>query len=191
VGIVGYGSIGREAARLLRAFGMRVLACKRHPAMRRENRFHLAGTGDPEGLIPEAWYGFDEIESMIRQSDVLLVTLPATAATRGLLKRRHLAALPPHALLVNVGRGTVIEEPALAELLREGRIAGAGLDVVAEEPLAAASPLWTLPNVIISPHIGSYTSEQAALASEAFIENMRRDLAGEPLLNIVDFAAGY
>ena len=191
VGILGYGSIGREAARLLQALGMRVLACKRHPSERGENRFHLPGTGDPTGVIPEAWYGFDQVETMLRQTDVLLVTLPATSATRGLLQRRHLEALPRHALLISVGRGSVIEEAALADLLGQGRLAGAGLDVTAEEPLAATSPLWTLPHVVITPHIASYTVEQAALASEVFIENMRRDLAGEPLLNLVDFAAGY
>ena len=108
-----------------------------------------------------------------------------------MIGRRQLAALPPHAILVNIGRGTVFEESALIECLGEGRLAAAGLDVVAEEPLPASSPLWTFPNVLISPHIASYTVEQSALASEVLIENMRRDLAGKPLLNLVDFAAGY
>ncbi len=190
-GIIGYGSIGREMGRLVRALGMTVLACKRHPEVRAEKRFHLPGTGDPDGLIPEAWYGFDRVQAMLPRCDVLFVCLPAAPGTKRLLGREHLAALPPHALIVNIGRGTVFDEPALAECLREGRLAGAGLDVFAEEPLPAASPLWGLSNVVLSPHIASYTSHQATLAGEVLIENLRRDLAKEPLLNLVNFAEGY
>lgn len=191
VGIVGYGSIGREAARLLRAFGMRVLACKRRPHERIDRRFHFPGTGDPGGALPEAWFGIDEIDRMLPQADVLLVTLPGTAGTTGLLDRRLLELLPSHARVINVGRGTVFAQTALTELLQEGRLAGAALDVFAEEPLPPDDPLWGLPNVIITPHIASYTSEQPVLAGEVFLENMRRHLIGEPLLNLVDFTAGY
>lgn len=190
-GIVGYGSIGREVGRLFKALGMRVLACKRRPEMRLDNRFCLPGTGDPAGTIPEAWYGFKDVEFMLSQSDVLVVTLPATNTTNVLLTRHHLSALPPHALLVSVGRGTVIDEQALTDLLRDGRIAGAGIDVFAEEPLRPTSPLWSMPNVVIAPHIASYTVEQEAMASEVLVENMRRDHAGEPLLNLINFVSGY
>lgn len=180
-----------EVARLLKALGMRVLACKRRPEMRLENRFCKPGIGDPTGAISEAWSGFKDFETMLSQCDVLIVTLHDTNATRALITRHHLSALPPHALLVSVGRGTVIDDLALADLLRDGRLAGAGLDVVAEEPLLPTSPLWSMPSVIIAPHIASYIVEQADLASEVLIENMRRDHTGEPLLNLIDFVSGY
>lgn len=92
---------------------------------------------------------------------------------------------------MNVGRGSIVDEEAIADALTAGRIAGAALDVFSQEPLAADSPLWCAPNSLITPHIGSYTTEQAAHAGEVLIENVRRDLAEEPLLNIVNFATGY
>lgn len=190
-GIIGYGSIGRQIGRLLRALGMRVLACKHHPDIRQDPHFHFPGTGDPAGTIPDAWYGLSQLGLMLGQLDVLMVALPETKNTVGLLSRQLLETLPKHCLVVNVGRGSAIDEPTLIELLRTGRIAGAGLDVFAQEPLASNSPLWELPNVVISPHIASCTVDQGDLAAEVLIENMRRYLAGAPLFNLIDFSAGY
>jgi phosphoglycerate dehydrogenase-like enzyme len=191
VGILGYGSIGREVARLAHAHGMNILACKRQPDRRSDPRFGLPGTGDPEGRLPQAWFGLAELPAMLARCDFLVVALPGGSQTEGLVNRAALAALPRHALVVNVGRGTVIDEPALREALHAGTIAGAGLDVFAEEPLPPSSPWWTTPNVLLTPHVASDTLEQAGLAAEVLIENVRRDLAGEPLLNVVDFALGY
>jgi phosphoglycerate dehydrogenase-like enzyme len=191
VGIVGYGSIGREVARLTQALGMTVLACKRQPQVRAESHFRLEGTGDPEGRIPAAWYGLDRLADMLARCDAVVVTLPGSPLTAKRIGRAELAALPAHAFLINVGRGSVIDEPALLDALRSGRLAGAGLDVFAEEPLPPESPFWTEPGVILTPHIGSDTLSMAELAAEVLIENVRRDLAGEPLLNVVNFDLGY
>lgn len=191
LGILGYGSIGREVARLAHAFGMRILACKRQPKRRTDLHFCLPGTGDPEGVLPDAWFGLEELHAMLTRCDALVVALPGSVSTERLVSRAALERLPAHALLVNVGRGSVVDEPALLEALRCGRIAGVGLDVFAAEPLSPSSPWWSAPNTIITPHIGSDTVEQAALAAEVLLENVRRDLAGELLLNLVDFALGY
>lgn len=186
LGIVGYGSIGREVARLAQAFGMTVLASKRDPQARRDPHFCRAGTGDPEGLIPRAWFGIDHTAEMLGQSDVAVVALPHTPHTTRLVGRRELTALPRHAIFLSVGRGPVVDEEALVEVLRGGKIAAAALDVFAEEPLPAASPLWTMPNVLILPHIASWTDAQADSAAEVLIENLERHLSGRPLVNVID-----
>jgi phosphoglycerate dehydrogenase-like enzyme len=186
LGIVGYGSIGRQIGRLARAMGLKVLACKQHPEIRHDTAFSFPGTGDPEGGIPEAWYGPSQIQEMFRHTDFAVITLPHTDATEGLIGRRELEALPARGYLVNVGRGAVIVETELIECLRAGRLAGAALDVFASEPLSADSPLWKLPNVLVAPHIGSWTKLQSHHAAEVLIENISRDLKGEPLLNLID-----
>jgi len=186
MGIVGYGSIGRQIGRLAQAFGMKVLACKRRPDERCDDSYLLPGTGDPEGTIPAAWFGRDQVGAMLAQSDVAMVTLPEIPTTVGLIGQRELAALPRQAWLVNVGRGPVIDEAPLLRTLKEGKIAGAALDVFAQEPLPPDSPFWDLPNVLVMPHIASWTTLQARRAAGVLIENIRRDLAGEALVNIID-----
>lgn len=191
LGIVGYGSIGREVARLGHALGMRVLACQRAQVKAaRRDRYALPGVGDPDGVLPSIWYHPAQLGEMLASTDVLVITLPDAPGTRGMVGRAELQALPSDSLVINVGRGSVLDEAALIDLLRAGRIAGAGLDVFAVEPLPRESPLWEMPNVVISPHIGSYTEEQPELAGEVFLENVRRDLAGESLLNLIDFRSG-
>lgn len=191
MGIVGYGSVGRQIARIADAMGMKVLACKRRPEIRQDTSFHLPNTGDPEGYIPQVWFGIEQVRQMLRVTDYAVITLPETPATRRVIGKRELEALPPHAYLISVGRGPVIDEAALIDCLRSGRLAGAGLDVFPSEPLPADSPFWKLPNVIVTPHIASYTKEQAALAAEVLIENLSRDLRNEPLTNLVDMKLGY
>lgn len=186
IGIVGYGSIGRHVGRLAEAFGMTVLACKRRPEQKKDDSYLLPGSGDPEGRIPREWFGVDRVGAMFRQSDVAMLALPHTPATAGVIGAAELAALPPHAYLVNVGRGAVLDEAALAQALQHGRLAGAGLDVFCQEPLPPESPFWSLPNVVMLPHIGSWTKVQPNRAAGVLLENVRRDLRGEPLLNLID-----
>jgi phosphoglycerate dehydrogenase-like enzyme len=186
MGIVGYGSIGRHIAGISQAMGMTVLACKRNPAIRRDTSYQLPGMGDPDGNIPRAWFGVKQIAEMFRRSDVVIVSLPHTRDTENLIGEHELAALPLHAYLVNVGRGPAIDEHALVRCLQSGAIAGAALDVFACEPLSPDSPLWTLSNVLVMPHVASWTKVQAERAAGVLVENLRRDLGGEPLINVVD-----
>lgn len=191
LGIVGYGSIGRETARLAQAFGMTVLALKRNPAERIDPGWCPAGLGDPEGKIPARFFGPDDREAILRQSDFVAVSLPRTPHTIKFIGAREIAALKRDAYLVNVGRGEVIDERALAEALGAGQLGGAGLDVFEHEPLEAASPLWAMENVILTPHISGANRGYMDKACELFAENLRRFTSNRPLLNVVDPALGY
>ncbi len=176
MGILGLGTIGREVARRAAAFGLRVWGTRRTPAP-------AAGA---ERVFPP-----DGLDEVLRVSDVLAVTLPLTRETRGLLGARELGRLPRGAFVVNVGRGGLIDEAALAAGLREGRLGGAGLDVFADEPLPETSPLWTVPNLIITPHVAGDFPGYMDRIVPLFCENLRRYLAGQPLANVVDPARGY
>jgi phosphoglycerate dehydrogenase-like enzyme len=186
MGIVGYGSIGRHIARIAQAMGMTVLACKRNPRQRRDHSFLLPGTGDPEGRIPKSWFGPDRIPEMFRESDVAMLALPHAPTTERLIGRKEISALPRHAVFANVGRGAVVDEEALVEALQSGAIAGAALDVFVNEPLPADSPLWKMPNVLIMPHVASWTDMQTTHAAEVLVENLSRTLQGQPLVNVID-----
>ena len=186
--VAGYGSIGREVARLLSALGMRILAVKHRPGERVDASFRVPGTGDPDGSIPERIVDDEALAEVARDADVLVVTMPLTDASRGIVGRDVLAALPPQAWLINISRGPLVDEPALLEALRAGRIAGAVLDVFGEEPLPPDSPWWDVPNVIVTPHASGHTLR---FFDELLVENVRRYLAGEPLLNPVDPERGY
>jgi phosphoglycerate dehydrogenase-like enzyme len=190
IGIVGYGSIGREVGRLARAFGMRVLALRR-TAGRAKQGFVGKQTGDAEGSIPEQFFHPDTLHEMLSQSDYVVVTLPLTRETVHFIGEAELRAMKPTAYLVNVARGAIVDEAALVQALRQGWIAGAGLDVFEQEPLPATSPLWNLENVLISPHVAGFTPRYDERATALFAENLKRYLAGEPLLNLVDKARGY
>jgi phosphoglycerate dehydrogenase-like enzyme len=186
--IAGYGSIGREVARQLSALGMRILAVKPRPEVRVDTSYRLPGTGDPDGSIPDRIVGVDRLVESSREADVLVLTMPLTDASRGIVGRDVLAALPPHAWLVNVSRGPLVDEPALLEALRGDRLAGAVLDVFGDEPLPPESPWWDAPHVIVTPHVSGATSR---FLDDLVVENVRRYLAGEPLLNQVDPERGY
>jgi len=186
LGIVGYGNIGRHIARMANAIGMKILACKRCPDVHDSIGHRLPGTGDPDGLLPAAWYGPDQLCEMLSQVDVAIVALPNTPATKHIISTAALEAMPAQSYLVNIGRGTVIDEVALAKALDEGQIAGAALDVFEVEPLDSNSPLWSHPKMVMTPHIGSWTRDQAELASDVLIENVKRHLAGQPLINVID-----
>jgi phosphoglycerate dehydrogenase-like enzyme len=191
VGILGYGSIGRETARLARAFGMRVLAAKRNPGQRADEGWQLPGTGDPKGELPEKIYGFDELDALLPGCDYVVVVLPLTPETRHVLNSQSLARLKPSAFVINVGRGGLIDEAALIEALRSGKLGGAALDVFAQEPLPSDSPLWSAPNIILTPHVSGWTTRYDELAFRLFGDNLRRYLAGEELYNVVDVKVGY
>jgi phosphoglycerate dehydrogenase-like enzyme len=152
--IAGLGEIGREVARLAEAFGMRVLSLTRT-------------AGDLDELLPHA--------------DSVVITLPLTDETRGLFDRRRLATMHGGSILVNVGRGAVVDEEALVEALRSGHLRGAALDVFAHEPLPPESPLWELDNVILSPHTAAFSTHENERIVELFADNLRRYLAGEEL----------
>ena len=192
LGVIGYGSIGRELARIaVSAFGMTVLACKRDPARRADDGYALPGTGDPDGRLPAGWYGPAELPRMLSRSDLIVLCAPLTAETRHLIDGAAIGAMKPTAYFVNVGRGATVDEAALGRALAERRIAGAAIDVFAEEPPPAGHPFYDLDNVIVSPHVSGFLPSYDDRCAELFAENLRRHLAGAPLLNLVDRSRGY
>ena len=192
LGVIGYGSIGRELARIAKgAFAMRVLACKRDPARRADDGYCLPGTGDPEGALPDEWLGPGQLDSLLARSDAVVLCAPLTRETRGLIDDAALRRMKPSAYFINVGRGASVDETALARALRERRIAGAAVDVFAQEPPPAGHPLYGVDNVILSPHVSGFLPSYDEKCSVLFAENLRRYLAGAPLLNLVDRARGY
>ncbi|HEY7604031.1 MAG TPA: NAD(P)-dependent oxidoreductase [Gaiellaceae bacterium] len=177
LGVIGYGRIGRDVVRLLEPWGMRVLVTRRNPV-----------GGDGVTHVP--------LEELLRESDFVVVACPLTGQTRGLLDRRRLALMKPTAFLVNVARGAIVDQGALVDALREGRLAGAGLDVVDPEPLPADDPLLSLPNVIGAPHSLGYTDELlrgcVEQACEALIDvasgRVPKDLVNPEVLDNPRFA---
>ena len=169
--VAGVGAIGAEVARLASAFGMRVLGVKRHP-------------DDPVPHV-ESMHGPEELPRLAREADAIVVTLPLTDETRGLVDRKTIESLREGAVFVNIGRGAVVDEDALVDALRSGRLAGAALDVVSQEPLPPSSPLWALDNVILSPHTAALSVRENARIVDLFADNLRRFLAGEPIRNRV------
>ncbi|HEX3498195.1 MAG TPA: D-2-hydroxyacid dehydrogenase [Stellaceae bacterium] len=175
--ILGVGAIGSAAARLARRFGMRVVGVSR--------------SGKRDKLV-DRMYKPKDLKKALPQADFVLAILPLTEETRGLLGRAELDLLPRHAGLVNLGRGPVIDNDALADKLRKGELSGAVLDVYPEEPLPSSSPLWATPNLIMSPHCAvddatSYAERALAL----FLGNLKRYVAGRQLMNVVDTRLGY
>lgn len=190
LGIVGYGSIGREVARLAKAFGMHVLAQKLS-SDHHDSGFILPGIGDPEGSIPDRYYSSEQFYELLGASDVVVASVPLTNKTCKLFDEAAFAAMKPTAFFANIARGGVCDEEALIRVLQKQQIAGAALDVFAQEPLAPDSPLWQLPNVFISPHVSGLTRSYSQRAYTIFAENLRRYLLGEQLYNIVDKERQY
>jgi phosphoglycerate dehydrogenase-like enzyme len=191
LGIIGYGAIGREAARLAQGFAMEVIALKRDPHIHRDPRFTFPGVGDPEGLIPRRWFGPGQCAELIALSDFIAVTLPMTSDTRNFIAARELAAARPGAYLVNVGRGEVIDQTALIAALASGQLGGAGLDVMVPEPLPSDHPLWDMDNVILTPHSAGPSQRYQDDCLYIFAENLRRLTTGRELINVVDVKRGY
>ncbi|MHC5797361.1 D-2-hydroxyacid dehydrogenase [Lacisediminihabitans sp. FW035] len=174
--IVGLGAIGRATAVMLKALGAVVIGTSRHP--------------DPVEGVDEL-VNAEDLTEVVGRVDAIVVTLPGTAATEGLVGAEVFAAVTPGTTLVSVGRGTVIDEHALIDALEDGRIGFAALDVVASEPLSQDSPLWSSPRVLISPHTAALNVAEDRLIAELFAENARRFLDGESLINRVDTVEFY
>ena len=173
--VVGYGSIGRELGRFCQAFGMTVLGVRRDP-----------GGTDPASVHADELHAPAELPALWPRADYLVLAAPHTDETEGMLDAAALAALPEGAVVINVGRGALVDEPALVAALESGRLGGAYLDVFAEEPLPEESPLWGMPNVLVSPHSASTSDRENRRIVELFCENLRRWRAGEALLNVLD-----
>jgi phosphoglycerate dehydrogenase-like enzyme len=179
IGIVGYGSIGVELSRLLAPFGCRILATRRHPER---------GAGDAPNV---ELHGLDRLDEVLRASDIVVVAAPLTDETAGLIGAEQLAQMREDAWLINIARGRLIDEIALRRALQSGWIGGAVLDVFSEEPLAPDSPLYTTPNLLITPHTSWASDRVAERTVDLFVENLRAFQAGEPMRNVVDLEAGY
>ncbi len=177
MGIVGLGGTGRELAQRASAFGMRIIAV------------------DPEEVeVPEAveaCWGMDQFHALLEQSDVVAVCAPLTAETEGLFDQEAFARMRSHALLINVTRGRIVDEQALLTALAERQIGGAGLDVVPQEPLPEDHPLWRMDNVLITPHTAGGSPNRDSRCVALFCDNLRRYLAGEALVSVIDKRKGY
>jgi phosphoglycerate dehydrogenase-like enzyme len=179
VGIVGYGSIGADIARLLAPFGTRIVATRRHPEL---------GSGELSNV--EVW-GVERLHDLLQTADVVVIAAPLTDTTAGLIGAAELQEMPGHAWLINIARGRLVDELALRRALAAGWIGGAVLDVFDEEPLPADSPLYDTPNLVITPHT-SWSSDRVLERSiDLFVANLERYLADQPLENLVDLEAGY
>ncbi len=185
MGVVGYGSIGREIGRLAKAFGMRLVATMIGADRPADLGYTLPGAGDPQGVLPDVLRDPDYLDTLLGESDVVVLSVPSTPATYHLINEARLRLMRPGALLINLSRGTAVDEKALALALRDGWIAGAALDVTEVEPLPGDSPLWDLDNLLITPHISWLSPGYYDRLMDLFAENVRRHLAGEPLVNVV------
>ena len=174
--VLGYGAIGRRIAEVALGFGMQVTAVKRTPA-------------EADGAVHVKT--LNALPTVLREADVVFVALPLTRETQRLLGPDELSLLKPTSLFVNVGRGAIVDEGALVDVLRRGGIAGAGLDVFAQEPLAADSPLRDMRNVIVTGHYGGESPHYDRRAMAVLLENVERYLRGRPLRNVVDKRTGY
>jgi phosphoglycerate dehydrogenase-like enzyme len=178
--VFGHGAIGAEVTRSARVFGMRTIGVRRSPAGKDPAHHHVDELHGPEAL-----------HELLPRAEFLVLAAPHTGETEDVIGRQELALLPRGALLVNVGRGPLVDEAALVEALDSGQLGGAVLDVFREEPLPPASPLWAMPNVLISPHSASTSDRENARLSDLFCDNLRRFLAGEPLRNVFDASRLY
>ena len=176
---IGFGAIGSETARLVRPLGMRIWAATHSGRLR-------AGADLVERVFPSS-----HMHEALPAADFVVIAAPDTPQTRNMIGARELALMKRSAYLINVARGTLIDEPALAAALKDNLIAGAALDVTAKEPLAPESPLWKLGNCFITPHVSGATESTWDREEELMAENLERWFAGKELLNIVDLARGY
>lgn len=180
LGIVGAGKIGTEVARLAKAIDMKVLGVKRS-----------TDGVDPAALHLDELYPPDRLHDVLRRAEYLVLITPHTDETEHMIGAAELALLPQGAVLINIGRGALVDEPALIAALESGQLSGAALDVFDTEPLPQESPLWDMPNVLVSPHSGSTSDHENERLTELFCENLRRFLAGEPLLNVLNLETLY
>jgi len=178
-GIIGLGHIGSAVARLAKCFGMNVIAIRRSATEGSRARY-------VDKLVPR-----DKLPELLTESDFVIITLPSTAETTHLIGKKELQFLKPTTVIINIGRGNIIDENALIIALEEQRIAGAALDVFSQEPLPAESRLWNMPNVILTPHIAGSMPDYSVRTTEIFCDNLKRFLAGKRLLHVVNKKRGY
>ncbi|MCJ7732482.1 D-2-hydroxyacid dehydrogenase, partial [Candidatus Bathyarchaeota archaeon] len=171
--IIGLGRVGGEIARLSRSFGVQVLATKRH----------IEGI-DPASVNVDNLYPHSELKQMLGIADFVALIVPETQETRGLLGKEEIAMMKKGAYLINISRGSAVDEPALIEALQSGHLSGAALDVFWEEPLPEDSPFWDIPNVIVSPHSASTADTENTKLTEIFIDNYHRYIEAKPLRNL-------
>jgi phosphoglycerate dehydrogenase-like enzyme len=175
--VIGMGGIGREFTARAKALGMEVLAVRENPAKGADGADEV--------------YSSTEIDNVLPRADYVLLCTPVTPATTGIINTARLNKMKPESYLINVGRGPLVDEPALLQALQDRRIAGAALDVFNEEPLPADSPFWSLDNLLITPHTAAVTERLWDRHYRLIAENLKRFLSGEPLLNQVNKAQGY
>ncbi len=178
MGIVGLGSIGLELVKIAAPFGFRISAIRRR------------ATEPPPSGVEHVWPP-DRLPDLLAQSDVVVLAAPHTPETKRLIGRREIGCIKRGAFLINIARGKLIDDEAVIEALRDGRLRGAALDVFTQEPLDASSPYWDLPNVIVTPHVSGALQDYWTPLVALFSENLRRFERGEPLMNVVDKSAGY
>jgi phosphoglycerate dehydrogenase-like enzyme len=185
VGLWGYGGIGRETARLAKALGMRVHVLSRKGIRRREQVYCVAGTGDPEGCLPDRVFTAGQEEAFLAELDFLVLAMPHTPANHGIVSQRELRSLKRGAFLLNPARGPLVDESALLRALSEGWIAGAALDTHFRYPLPPDDPLWAFPQVIVTPHISGSDRGPHYLDRfwEILLHNVEHFLTGKPLWN--------
>jgi phosphoglycerate dehydrogenase-like enzyme len=179
VGVAGLGHIGSEVARLSKSFGMKVIATRR--SVKRAGKVK-----NVDLLLPQA-----QMKEMLSKSDYVVLSVPLTPETRHIISETELGLMKPSSYIINVGRGDLIDEEALIRALDERKIAGAGLDVTAIEPLPKDSRLWDMDNVILSPHVSGGMEEYMGQATEFFCDNIHRYLEGKKLRNVIDRKKGY
>ncbi len=178
MGILALGDIGMAVARRAYGFDMDVYAVDINPV------------ASPPPQVREVW-GLDRLDDLMAMSDWFVVTAPLTAQSRGLIDRRRIGLLKPAASVIVISRGGIVDEDALADALRQGRLSGAGIDATAIEPLPQESPLWDLDNVVLSPHASALTPQMYEGRRQIFRENLRRFLGNEPFLYVCDKRAGF
>ena len=180
--VVGWGAVGQRLGALLMALGLNVVAVRRSAAVREAGQ----GANSADTVVAAETVAFEDLTTVLPRADWLLLACPLTPITQNLIDARALACLPVGAHLINVARGEVVDEPALVSALQSGRLAGAHLDVFAHEPLHTNSPLWQLPNVIVTPHSAGFSDNNAAKVAQMFLDNLARWIAGDALCNLAN-----
>jgi glyoxylate/hydroxypyruvate reductase len=180
LGVIGLGSVGQETARLGQCFGMNVIGTKRR-----------TDGVDPASVHVDTLYAFDNLDPVLAQSDFLVLICPETDETRGMIGKEELAKMKKGVVLINIARGSIVDEPELIKALQSGHLGGAAVDVAAKEPLPPESPLWDMPNVIISPHSASTVEAENEKLTEIFLDNLERYREGKPFRNLLDKKALY
>jgi phosphoglycerate dehydrogenase-like enzyme len=191
VGVVGYGSIGREIGRLAKQFGASLLATKLDLKQLHDPGYLPEGLGDPGADLPDRIYPPEALRSMVPLCDFVVICVPLTPRTQGMVDAKILKAMKKTAYLIDVSRGGIVDHGALVEALNGGHLAGAALDVFPVEPLPESSPLWGMPNVMLSPHLAGVSPNYLERAADLFCDNLQRYVSNKPMLNVYDPQRGY